>query len=485
MRADVGSSWRSVLFLALLASGCASATRVSTLKGEVVSRPPTLTRGTAAPALARGSTVQPVDAFERLLLAAGADDRAQWPLREPPLDREGATRLLGYLLNRPLPLRSFPQRMSACFLLREVLENGPASREELNRRVDRFRQVAVLRPDGYLASALTGRTQQRAGPGALEFKDGVFQASGFVLGQFYSGRSGVYRPVDAQIRPLDHSVPIAEVYDDADVPSRVMDGMEESFFALAMGVGKFFSQPVDSLVGLKDLPAGAAALIASSPEYLERFELMTTGEQIQTVSRLTTTLITMFAGGGAVANVTRGLGGMDVLGLSVSAQGTLALSRVVVPAGEVVTALAGGVGATIVLHQAAIPGQSAQPSPPQTGTVPVKPSQTAGPASILGRAFGRLGTVVQNPRLAIKGFLGSKTPGHALDQIVSRGVSPQVLQSTVASPAVVLRQGNGRYLLVSRQAAVVMTAEGQVVTAWTRKEFLPHILSLLEAAGVP
>jgi hypothetical protein len=335
--------------------------------------------------MVRGKLVQPVqpgemtvqaverefvqaDPFERLLLYAGVDDLEQWPPRERPLDREGATRLLAYLLNKPLQLRRFPQRMGACYLLREVLESGAATRDELNRRVGRFRHIAVLRPDGYLAGVLTGRTVQRAGPGPVELKDGVFQANGFVLGQFYTTIYGTYLPVDAQMRPLPGSAILGEVYNDSDLFGRVMDGVEEAFFALAMAIGKFLSQPVDSLIALKNLPAGVAALIASSPEYLERFELMTTGEQIEAASKLVTTLITTFAGGGAVsASVTRGLGGMEVAGLSLSAQGTLALSRVAIPAGQAVTALVTGAGAMMVVQNSA----------PQTATSSASASKDA------------------------------------------------------------------------------------------------------------
>jgi hypothetical protein len=207
---------------------------------------------------------------------------------------------------------------------------------------------------------LSGRTQQRAGPGQVEFKNGVFKANGFVLGQFYSGRTGAYFPVDAQMEPLPGSPLLGEVYDDGDLFNRSMDGVEEAFFALAMAIGKFLSRPLDGIAGLSKLPAGVAALLASSPEYLERFKLMTSGEQIQVVSRLTTTLLTMFAGGGAVsAGLTRGLGGMEVAGLSLSAQGTLALGRVVVPAGGIATVLAAGAGAPIVLQPTAASSQSA------------------------------------------------------------------------------------------------------------------------------
>ena len=121
--------------------------------------------------------------------------------------------------------------------------------------------------------------------------------------------------------PRDSTI-LGEVYDDGDLFGRAMDGAGEAFFSLAMAVGKFLSRPLDGIAGLRNLPGGVAALIASSPEYLERFKLMTAGEQIQAVSRLTTTLLTMFAGGGAVsAGVTRGLGGMEVTGLSTLRRG--------------------------------------------------------------------------------------------------------------------------------------------------------------------
>jgi hypothetical protein len=308
--------------------------------------------------MVKGHAVR-LGAFEGLLVHAGVDTQDQLPSRDRPLDREGARRLLTSLLDKPLSLQRFPQRMGACFLLREVLESGAASSDELNHRVDRFHQVVVLRPDGYLAWVLNGRTQQRAGPGQVELKDGVFKANGFVLGQFYSARAGAYRPVDAQMRPLADSAILGEVYEDSDLFGRTMDGAGEAFFTLAMAIGKFLSRPLDGIAELRHLPAGVAALIASSPEYLERFELMTAGEQIQAVSRLTTALLTMFAGGGAVsAGVTRGLGGMEVTGLSLSAQGTLVLGRGMVPASGVASVLTVGAAPPIVLQSSATPGHS-------------------------------------------------------------------------------------------------------------------------------
>lgn len=193
--------------------------------------------------------------------------------------------------------------MGTCFLLGEVIEEGEASWDELVRRTERFRTIAVLRPDGYLAWVLDGRTQQRVG--LIELRAGTLEANGFELGRFYSARQGVFRLADAEMRPVPGSPLLAEVYDDADLLGRTLDGAQEAFFALAMAIGKFLSRPVDGVIGLKDLPAGVAAMMASSPEYLEQFHLMTSGEQIQAISKLATTVIMMCAGGGAISAAAR------------------------------------------------------------------------------------------------------------------------------------------------------------------------------------
>lgn len=99
--------------------------------------------------------------------------------------------MLGVLLGKPVTLAHFPPRMAASYLLREVLERGELSREELLRRVERFSRVAVLRPDGYLAWVVDGKTQQKVAP--VEWRDGAFRAHGFELGRFYTSLSGVFR----------------------------------------------------------------------------------------------------------------------------------------------------------------------------------------------------------------------------------------------------------------------------------------------------
>ncbi|WP_233585190.1 Tox-REase-5 domain-containing protein [Corallococcus sp. CA054B] len=319
--------------------------------------------GAVGGSLARRDTKQ--DAWEKLLVDAGLETLDARPLAVGGLTPTQAARLLGQLMQKPVTLGNFPPRMAAGFLLREVLEGGEVSREELLRRVERFsrEQVAVLRPDGYLAWALNGNTQQKVAP--VEWKDGAFRAHGFELGRFYSGKGGVFRQVDAQLQASDWR-PLAEVYSDADVISRSLDGAQDAFVDLYHALGQALSRPVDSMKALSHLPAGIAALIASSPAYWERFRYMTRGEQIREVARLATSFIATW---GAASATTRTLTGLSagveatVPVLSLSVEGALVVERVAVPVGRAASVLSGGPGAAIILHRTG--AASGQPSAPE------------------------------------------------------------------------------------------------------------------------
>jgi hypothetical protein len=320
--------------------------------------------GGAVAVLGAESGLLEVDAFERLLVYAGLEPTGELPPRTPSFTPKEAARVLGLLLEKPLTLGHFPPRLAAAHLLREVLEGGTTSRQELLRRVERFQGVAVLRPDGYMAWALTGRTQQRVAP--VRWKEGALRAGPFELGRFYQGRGGIFRQVDERLRPLFNSF-VVEVHDDADVVSRTLDGAEEAFVELSHALAQLFTRPLDSLAALRHLPAGVAALIASSPEYWERFRYMTTGEQMKAVSKLVTSL---YATWGAAAGTTRTLGGAlaraesSVPVLSLSAEGALVLERIAVPVGQAAAVLGGGPGAALILHRA---NASANGSPPAGG----------------------------------------------------------------------------------------------------------------------
>jgi hypothetical protein len=354
----MGNRWWVMLCTVVLATGCASSPSgpgrtlsYTSSAGEWSSNDETSYRRKVVRAVAMADTDRP-DAWGRLLTQAGLESQDEHPLGDT-LTPKMAERLLGVLLGKPLTRSNFPPRMAASFLLREVMAGREVTRAELPRRVERFarEQIAVLRPDGYLAWALTGRTQQKVA--AVEWKDGAFRAHGFELGRFYSGKGGVFRAVDAQLQASDWR-PLAEVYDDADVISRSLDGAEDAVVELYHVLGQVLTRPVDSVAGLRHLPAGVVALITSTPEYWERFQSMTRGEQIREASRLTTGLLFTW---GAASATTRTLKGMAVGAeatvpvLSLSAEGALALERVTVPAGRAAAALSGGPGAAIILQR--------------------------------------------------------------------------------------------------------------------------------------
>jgi hypothetical protein len=310
------------------------------------------------------SGARQADAFEYLLLLAGLDNVNDEPPRGAPLTPPEAARVLAVLLNKPVTLGSFPPRMAVCHLLREVLEGGEVSRAELLRRVERFKTVAVLRPDGYLAWTLNGRTQQKVGP--VEWKEDAFRASSFELGRFYTVSGWVFRQADAQLRPVMEGPPLAEVYDDADYIGRSLDGAEEAFVGLYHAMGQLLTRPLDSIAALQHLPEGVAALIASSPEYLERFRYMTRGEQVKATSKLLTHLLVTFGtAGGTTSTLTRAVSGLEatVPVLSLSAAGALMVERVVVPVGKAATVLRGGPWAAVIVQQAGGPGTGTSEAP--------------------------------------------------------------------------------------------------------------------------
>jgi hypothetical protein len=96
---------------------------------------------------------------------------------------------------------------------------------------------------------------------------------------------------------------------------------------------------------------------------------MTRGEQIEALSKLTTTLYSVgAAGSGATrtfASAARGAEVLTVPALSLSAEGALVLERVAVPVGRAAAALSGGPGAIVVLQRANTAARGGQPPPAQ------------------------------------------------------------------------------------------------------------------------
>ena len=95
----------------------------------------------------------------------------------------------------------------------------------------------------------------------------------------------------------------------------------------------------------------------------------------------------------------------------------------------------------------------------------------------VGKSFGNLGTVANGYPSQISGF-SSANNYHAIDQVITRSVSPQTLMNTVSNPGVVLSQANGNFLYLTNEAGVVLNQAGQVVTAYLAP-FYSNIQSII------
>ena len=98
--------------------------------------------------------------------------------------------------------------------------------------------------------------------------------------------------------------------------------------------------------------------------------------------------------------------------------------------------------------------------------------------NFVGKVFGKLGQVVNNPGLKV----GEMT-SHAITRAASRGVSEELLKLTVEKPLVVLKQSAGQFLCITKNAAVAVTQEGKILTAYSRAFFDEAILGILKASG--
>jgi hypothetical protein len=133
-------------------------------------------------------------------------DAGSWHEAGEELETEDARALWKSLSLTRTTLQSFGPRRTLVYLLRQVLtgdEDVPYA--ELVRRISPFHFLVVMRPDGYLAGALTGKPLQRMG--RVELREGRLMAGNFEVGAFYWDRGGVFYPVDDSLRPSGALLP--------------------------------------------------------------------------------------------------------------------------------------------------------------------------------------------------------------------------------------------------------------------------------------
>jgi hypothetical protein len=288
------------------------------------------------------------DPFQVVQEASGLEEEARHPVGAA-LYLGQARELLGRLARTPVTARSFAPRRVLSWLLREIVEGGERLEyAELKWRTERFWLLVLVRPDGYLVTALTGTPLQRLGP--LELKGGEWKVAGLTVGDFYFSRAGVFYPVTEALRRAE-GPPLAELGLGRDPVNAALDGAQDALAEMAVALAQSLLHPIRSVEDLAQLPATLAHLIASSPEYFARYGDMSREDQIREAARLSTHLLML--GRGAQASV----GGMGGLGaglpmLSLTARGELVLGGAVVVEGTAATAVSVDLGALSILHMA-------------------------------------------------------------------------------------------------------------------------------------
>jgi hypothetical protein len=126
-----------------------------------------------------------LDEFGALLMRAGLPPEFLPSGRELSPDQAQQLRLQLHLypLYPPKPVEHGPWTVADVLLLDVTLKSSPVSRAELGRRIQEFAPLLVLRPDGYLAEALTGKAERCVGP--VEVRDNTYRSGTYELGTFY------------------------------------------------------------------------------------------------------------------------------------------------------------------------------------------------------------------------------------------------------------------------------------------------------------
>jgi hypothetical protein len=322
----------------------ASKSPASASSGDAIFRDP------VAPGQGAQGDPAAVAQLQALLTRAGlAANQQQLPAATMTI--ADATRILNLLLRAQPSVVGVGPRMVAARIVQEVVIGGAdTSMTAVAQRIATFGHIIILRPDGYIAHAVSGEAIQRAGK--TEFVNGALRAGGLTSGTFYYSSGGVFYQADDNLRPI--GPPIGELALEHDAVNSALDGAADALVGMAAGLYQLIRHPIQSIAALRQLPGAIAQLIENAPEYWELFRAMPMNDQIREVSKLVTTLVTLY--GSAAGATTRlaaaagDLGNVTIRALTLTRGGELAWATVSVPVGTAATALAGGPGAVYVLH---------------------------------------------------------------------------------------------------------------------------------------
>jgi hypothetical protein len=303
-----------------------------------------------------------LDWFQGFLVQAGVPPEAL-PEDGRTLAPEQALGVMPHLLASPVTLGNFGLKRMAAHLLMQVATGGRGvEREELHERMRRFADLLVLRPDGYLVKATSGRALQKVGNVWLD-DDGALRVGRFEVGPFYRALGNRLYGVDGnlEVPPNVQAVGVYEPDDGVLLP--VAEGAVLALVDTVEGLYRLVFHTGETLEGLAQLPGAVGELWRNAPEHWEAFRHKPYAERVRAISRLTTSVLLVVgtSGAGAVKAASWGgkLGNMAVPLLSVTGEGALALRLVAVPVGQTVAVTGQVLSATYVLHMAATGAEGA------------------------------------------------------------------------------------------------------------------------------
>lgn len=214
--------------------------------------------------------------LQRLFSNAGvAPDLQQLPTLI--LTIADASRLLNLALSAHPTVVGVGPRMVAARLMQDVVIGGSdVGMSEIAARLSAFRSIIILRPDGYIARALSGDAIQRAG--RIQFVDGALRAGNLSTGTFYYSDGGVFYRTDDALQKA--GPPIGELALEHDAVSSAMDGVADAVVGMAAGIYQLIRHPIRSIEALTQLPSAVAQLIRNAPVYWELFCAMPLNDQI-------------------------------------------------------------------------------------------------------------------------------------------------------------------------------------------------------------
>jgi hypothetical protein len=94
-----------------------------------------------------------------------------------------------------------------------------------------------------------------------------------------------------------------------------------------------------------------------------------------------------------------------------------------------------------------------------------------------GDDFGKTGVYVKNPEIKVDWSIQSS---HGSQRLAERGLSQENVDKIVKSGEAFSQAGGNKFLIVTKEGAVVVSKEGKLVTAWGKADFDDPMKELLK-----